>query len=192
LLAQYQGSLINKASLSKEVGVSAPTIESYLKILEQTYVCYPLPPYSTNLANEIKKSRKYFLFDLGIRNGLLSDFETRLESREDKGALAETFIFLSLYRQQAANTGLYFWRTKQKGMEVDFVWLRNRKAIPVEVKSNLSELIIPKGIKAFIKQYPKTKAAVVFNQNQVGEKIWESCKVQFKKWHEVDEFDQFF
>ena len=51
-----------------------PTINKNLEILNQTYVCYPLYSFSKNLGNELKKSKKYYLYDLGIRNMLLKNF----------------------------------------------------------------------------------------------------------------------
>lgn len=70
LLADSRGAVVSVANLAREVGLTARTIEKYLTILEQTYVCYPVPSFSTNLANELKKSKKYYLYDIGIRNAM--------------------------------------------------------------------------------------------------------------------------
>ena len=88
-LAQNQGSLVSHASLAREVGLSEPTIARHLEIMAQTYVCFPVVSFSQNLANELKKSRKYYLFDLGIRNALVKDFRDS-SLREDKGLLSES------------------------------------------------------------------------------------------------------
>jgi len=74
------------------------------------------------------------LFDLGIRNLLLKDFRP-IEKREDKGCVYESAIFHHLQSQLKPNMELRFWRTK-KGDEVDFVVLKNRVPIPIEVKLN--------------------------------------------------------
>ena len=67
-----------------------------------------------NLGNELKKSRKYFFYDLGIRNALLKNFEYEIEDRKDKEILYESLVFLELLQQVSPNTSIYFWRTKQK------------------------------------------------------------------------------
>jgi predicted AAA+ superfamily ATPase len=119
LLAEHQGSVLTVASLAREVRLSEPTVRSHLDILDQTYVAFSLDSYSTSLGNELKKSKKYYLYDLGIRNALLRDF-SYADQRQDSGAIAESFVFLALRRKMAANMDLRFWRNKQ-GEEVDFV-----------------------------------------------------------------------
>jgi predicted AAA+ superfamily ATPase len=97
LLAQRQGGLISAADLAREIGMSVRTVESYLEILSQTYVATPVFSFSNNLGNELKKSRKIYLYDPGIRNALLRDFRAPAE-RPDGGAVAEGFVFNELHR----------------------------------------------------------------------------------------------
>ncbi|HCU24492.1 MAG TPA: ATPase, partial [Deltaproteobacteria bacterium] len=59
------------SNLANENRITAATVESYLEILSQTYVNFVLHSFSGNFANELKKSKKYYLYDLGIRNALL-------------------------------------------------------------------------------------------------------------------------
>lgn len=89
LLAQNQGQIVEASSLARELGVSAPTVSNYLTVLDRTYVNFLLPSYHSNLANELKKSRKTYLYDLGIRNSILEDFRPSGE-REDRGAIHES------------------------------------------------------------------------------------------------------
>ncbi|MFH1782237.1 MAG: AAA family ATPase, partial [Candidatus Omnitrophota bacterium] len=65
LLAERQCSTISVHSLSAEVGLSSKAINHYLDILEETYVNYRIYSYSRNLGNELKKSCKTYLYDLG-------------------------------------------------------------------------------------------------------------------------------
>ena len=185
LLADSQGSVISVSSLAGEVGLTARTIEKYLILLEQTYVCYSLPSFSTNLANELKKSRKYYFYDLGIRNAIIKNFEYDLEKRKDKGVLYESIVFLELFQRVSANTSLYFWRTKQK-TEVDFVKVVNRHPMPIEVKSDLKVKDIPEGIKAFIDRYPQVSLAYVVNTALTGEMHYKNAVVKFIHWRDSD------
>lgn len=178
LLAQAQGSLVSLSSLSRKVGLSEPTISRHLEIMSQTYVCFPLLSFSQNLANELKKSKKFFLFDIGIRNSLLKDFRD-FETREDKGVLFESFVFFHLFMQLKPNMELRFWRTK-KGEEVDFVVIKNRIPIPIEVKSGLKELTVPSGLRLFLKNYPKASFGYVFSKEMDGELEVEGRPIYFK------------
>lgn len=177
LLAQNQGSLISAHSLSKEINMSMNASNRYLEILEQTYVNTRIYSYSTNLGNELKKSCKCYLYDLGIRNVLLKDF-SGIHDRSDKGILLESFVFLKLQQALAPNMELKFWRTKD-GAEVDFILLKNRKPIPIEVKGRLNHLELPMGLKRFLLRYPATKKAFVINENQEGEIQEGNCVISF-------------
>jgi predicted AAA+ superfamily ATPase len=168
LIAQNQGSLTVVANLAREVNLSKPTMDKYLEVMAQTYVCHPVYSYAgNNLANELKKSRKYYLYDLGIRNCLLKDF-LPADQRQDGGVMRESFVFLSLLRQLKPNMEIRFWRTK-RGDEVDFVLLKNRLPLPVEVKSHLSSAEVPKSLKTFLDLYPKAPAAIVYNESFTAE-----------------------
>ncbi|MBI2167533.1 MAG: ATP-binding protein [Candidatus Omnitrophica bacterium] len=186
LLADHQGSVVSVASLSREVGLTPRTIEKYLTVLEQTYVCYSLPSFSTNLANELKKSRKYYLYDLGIRNAVIKNFEYDLSLRTDRGILYESVVFLELLQKISPNTALYFWRTRQKA-EVDFVKVVNRRPVPIEVKSSLAPGVLPAGMKAFLDRYPEAPEGYVVGEGASGETLYKKTVVKFIDWRNADQ-----
>jgi len=95
LLAQYQGSIVPAKNLSKKLSLSEPTVSKYLEILSETYVIGTLSSFSRNLGNELKKSKKYYLYDLGVRNMLLKDFNPP-EKRVDIGSIGEAFVFWNI------------------------------------------------------------------------------------------------
>jgi predicted AAA+ superfamily ATPase len=115
---------------------------------------------------------KYYFFDLGIRNAILRDF-SKIERRRDKGTIYETFIYLILKKTLKPNESLYFWRTKQ-GHEVDFIKLINRKPMLIEVKADLNQPTIPKGVIAFIKRYPDTQQAYILNNKIVHDTYYQN------------------
>lgn len=176
LLAQYQGSIVTSANLSREIGLTARTIDSYFDILAQTYVNFPLHSFSLNYGNELKKAKKYYLYDLGIRNALLRNFAS-LAGRKDAGVVAESFVFLELQKRLSPNSEIRFWRLKD-GTEVDFVWIRDQRPFPVEVKLTCRPGEIPAGIKAFLKRYPDTKMAFVVNQGYEGEMSYQGAVIR--------------
>jgi hypothetical protein len=180
LLAQSQGSLISVENLSREIGLSARSVQKYIDIMQHTFVLGVLSSFSRNLGNELKKSKKCYLYDIGIRNALIKDFRG-LAQREDKGCILESAVYLNLMSNLLPNEDLKFWRTRD-GKEVDFVLIRDRQPIPIEVKSNLSKMSVPRGLKAFLKRYPNALKAYVVNNTVEGEVKYQKTKIRFIHW----------
>lgn len=183
LLAQNQGGIISGPQLAGEVGLTPRTIDSYLDIMDQTYVNHVVHSYSTNLGNELKKSRKSYLFDIGIRNVLLKDFRPH-GSREDGGTIIESFVYLELAKRITPEVEIRFWRTKS-GDEVDFVWVQNRRPHPIEVKSADCGTSLPDGIKAFLRRYPKTAHGFVLHGGLSADIQVDSTAIHFRPWHKA-------
>jgi predicted AAA+ superfamily ATPase len=175
LLAENQGSTISVHSLSREVGLSSKAINRYLDILEQTYVNYRIYSYSKKLGNELKKSCKTYLYDLGVRNMLLKDFSD-IANRPDKGVILESFVFLKLHAMLSPNMEIKFWRTKD-GEEVDFIILKDRKPIPIEVKSKITSPEIPSGLKRFLNRYPTVELAYIINEQIEEDTKYGDCLI---------------
>lgn len=189
LLAERQGSTISVHSLSSQIGLSSKGTNRYLDILEGTYVNFRIYSYSNNLGNELKKSCKTYLYDLGVRNIILKDFSP-VSDRPDKGVLLETYVFLKLKSILQPNMEIKFWRTKD-GSEVDFILLKNRRPIPIEVKSAVSNTLIPAGLKKFLTRYPKTEKAYVVNRSVSSQIPFNSCTVKFITCENFEKITEF-
>ncbi len=187
LLAHNQGSVTSVASLAREIHLTEPAVKHHLELLEQTFVAYSLSSYSKNLANELKKIKKYYLFDLGIRNSLLSDF-SHLDRRDDRGVIIESFVFLSIIKQLKPNMEVKFWRTRQ-GDEVDFILLKNRIPYPVEVKFKIKSPNIPNGMKRFLEKYPDAPGGIVVSRNMEEEIKFDDRVIKFIKLEDVEKMD---
>lgn len=121
-LALQMGSEVNYNELSQLVGINKVTVQKYIDILEKGYIVFRLNSFSRNIRNEIKRNRKIYFYDNGIRNMIIGNFN-QLNLRLDKGALWENFLVSerrkqNLYKDTFAK--MYFWRTKQQ-QEIDFV-----------------------------------------------------------------------
>lgn len=121
-LALQMGSEVNYNELSQTIGVNKITIQKYIDILEKSYIVFRLNSFSRNIRNEIKRNRKIYFYDNGLRNMIIGNFN-KIKLRTDKGALWENFLISerikqNLYKETFAR--IYFWRTKQK-QEIDFV-----------------------------------------------------------------------
>lgn len=121
-LALQLGNEVNFNELASTVSVDKNTISKYIDILEKSYVIFRLPSFSRNVRNEIKKGKKIYFYDNGVRNAIIGNFNP-LETRVDKGALWENFLVSERRKQnyyKATFARMYFWRTKQQ-QEIDFV-----------------------------------------------------------------------
>ena len=134
-LALQVGSEVSYSELSQTVGIDGKTIEKYIDLLEKTYVIFRLPALNRNVRNEIKKGKKIYFFDCGIRNAVLNNFNP-ITSRTDVGALWENFVisermkFLRYYNIDAVQ---YFWRTTQQ-QEIDLIEEHEAKFAAYELK----------------------------------------------------------
>ncbi|HRQ29381.1 MAG TPA: ATP-binding protein, partial [Saprospiraceae bacterium] len=113
LLALQIGNEVSYNELAQNLGIDRGTVERYIDLLEKTYVIFRLSSFSRNQRNEIKKSRKIYFVDNGIRNALIANFAT-FPLRNDIGALWENFLISErrkflFYKNIWANS--YFWRT---------------------------------------------------------------------------------
>ncbi|MCX6785825.1 MAG: ATP-binding protein [Candidatus Komeilibacteria bacterium] len=125
-LALQLGGEVSKNELAAVIGIDSKTVAGYLDILEKLYIIFPLKPYFSNKRKSIIKQKKYYFYDLGIRNAILNDF-TPIEKRQDFGQLWENFCVAErIKRHEALGSfaGLYFWRS-YKGEEIDLVEVVN-------------------------------------------------------------------
>ena len=121
-LALQIGSEVNFNELATVIGVNRLTVEKYIDLLEKAYVVFTLPALSKNVRNEIKKGKKIFFFDCGIRNAIINNFKP-IGERTDVGALWENFIIaerMKFLKYQGIDAKQYFWRTTQQ-QEIDLI-----------------------------------------------------------------------
>lgn len=134
-LALQTGNEVNYNELSQTVGVNKITVQKYIDLLEKSYIIFRLRSFSRNLRNEIKRNRKIYFYDNGIRNMIIGNFAP-LRMRTDTGALWENFLISERMKQNHyKNTfaRMYFWRTRQQ-QEVDLVEEKEGKIFGFEFK----------------------------------------------------------
>ncbi len=122
LLAANIGTEVSFDGLAREIGLSKQGITDYIDLLEQCFIIKRVNSFSKNLTNELKKAKKIYFCDLGLRNAVLGDFRP-FNQREDAGALWENMFFMErLKKHDYARdyTHIYFWRTTTN-REIDFV-----------------------------------------------------------------------
>lgn len=121
-LAMQLGSEVNYNELGQIVGADKNTVEKYIDLLEKAFVIFRVPAFNRNIRSELKKGKKIYFYDCGIRNAILKNFNP-LSSRLDVGALWENFFLVERMKFLAANNQdaeFYFWRTTAQ-QEIDFI-----------------------------------------------------------------------
>lgn len=135
LLAFQIGGEVSHAELGTQLGMSKDTVSRYIDLLVKSFVLLPLSGYSKNPRKEISKTRKYYFFDLGVRNALIDNFKS-LNDRDDIGKLWENFVVVERYKRNnylQEPSQPFFWRT-YTGMEVDLVEEQSDKLSGYEIK----------------------------------------------------------
>ena len=163
-LAFQVGSEVNFNELAKTVGgIDRNTVEKYIDLLEKTYVIYKLPALNRNMRNEIKKGKKYYFFDNGIRNVLINNFSS-LDYRFDKGALWENFLLSERIKQNhytGRTPNTYFWRTLDQA-KIDYIEESDGILNAFEMKWDKTKIRFPN---SFLKSYPNHQTKLVNKDN---------------------------
>ncbi len=162
-LALQLGSEVSLRELSNLLKISVETIQKYIQLLEKSFVLLSLISFSRNLRNEIARSKKYYFYDLGIRNSLLQNFNS-LQNRDDTGALWENFCIIERMKfHQVKNhkVNMYFWRTYQQ-KEIDLVEEYSGKLFAFEMKWKEKKTRPPK---EFIETYKDVEFNIINREN---------------------------
>ncbi len=159
-LALQIGNQVSYAELSKLLKIDQTTVQKYIDLLEKSFVIFRLNSFSKNVRTELKKTRKIYFYDTGIRNALIDNFQP-LELRADKGALWENFLISELIKKSANIrdfSKFYFWRTKLQ-QEIDLIQENENGLFGYEFKWNKnSKVKIPL---TFTKAYPDARIKII-------------------------------
>lgn len=180
--ATRSGQMVNYDDLSRNIGVSAVTIKSWLSILEASYIIHFLEPDSNNLGKSVVKTPKLYFVDPGLMCYLL-----RLDSKEElllndhKGAAVETMAVSELLKKRfngGKKANLTFFRDKN-GFEVDTIadW---KRTFAIEVKSNSDT---EKRMSSNVKKYIDLRADGVEGQvYYLGDLTCDVNDVRYVSW----------
>ncbi len=137
LVALQVGGQVSTTEIAQMLNLDAKTVLNYLDILHKLHIIFPLSPYFSNKRKSISKMKKYYFFDLGIRNALAGDFSPT-NKRSDIGQLWENFCLVERMKRNDALSRYpeyYFWRSYQQD-EIDLIEGENRVLSGFEFKWN--------------------------------------------------------
>ena len=163
-LALQVGNEISYNEIAQTIGTDHKTIDRYLELLEKCFVIFQVGGFSRNLRNEIKKGKKIYFYDNGIRNAIIKNFSP-LSLRQDVGCLWENLLVserrkANHYANHYVNT--YFWRT-HKQQEIDMIEETGGKLYAWEFKWN--EKAKAKIPDTFLDAYPGSETGIINRKN---------------------------
>ena len=163
LLAFQIGQQVSMNELGTALGMGKDTVAKYISLLEKSFVLLRLGGFSRNLRKEVSKNSKYYFYDLGIRNAIISDFRSPAD-RNDLGHLWENFLIIerfkrNAYRQHHPNP--YFWRT-YTGAEIDYLEDFEGRLQGYEIKFSKRKARAPQ---TFLNEYENSTWQLVSRDN---------------------------
>lgn len=166
-LAFQIGNEISYNELGQMTGLNHETVQRYMDLLEKAFILFQLPSYSRNLRNELKKSKKVYFYDLGIRNAVINNFNP-INLRNDKGVLWENYLIIERKKQKSYHrfhTNDYFWRTHAQ-QEIDYIEDYSGTLHAYEFKWNPKKKI--RFSKSFTNAYPNSQHKGITPENYLS------------------------
>jgi predicted AAA+ superfamily ATPase len=163
LLAFQTGNEVSMTEIGSQLGLNKNTIDKYLDLLSKVFIIHRLGGYSSNLRKEISKNSKWYFYDNGIRNALISNFNP-LSIRQDAGQLWENYMIserLKKRQYQSEPVNLHFWRTYD-GQEIDLVETDTDSLKAFEIKWKDKKVKIPG---AWQRAYPDAPFTIINPDN---------------------------
>jgi predicted AAA+ superfamily ATPase len=135
LAAAQAGQMINYASISREAGVSLPTVKSHYQLLEDMFVGVRVTAFSGSPRKSLLSTERFLFFDIGVRNAAAEMPLQVAALRASPGPLFEQWVGIELWKRlQYLGSGKLHYLRSKAGAEVDFIVARGTKLVPVEVK----------------------------------------------------------
>jgi hypothetical protein len=178
------GNLLNQTEISRDTGVSQPTVSRYVKLLEVSNIVSRVPAYYSSRVKRTVKSPKIFFVDPGLSIYLAKYHdEDSLGKGRELGSFFETLVYLHLKifsELLVPKASLFYWRTTT-GKEVDFILEHGRKLLAFEVKLTPNPTLGDiKNLLTFIEENPHTLRGVLIH---AGKSIrWLHSKVLAVPW----------
>lgn len=189
ICAGHAGQILNYSNIANAVGISVPTVQNWLSVLETSFIVYQLNPYFRNFNKRITKATKLYFYDTGLVCSLLRiNGVEALETYFQKGALFENFIVNEICKgffNRGERPPVYYWRDS-KGHEIDLVLDLGGRLLPVEIKAGRT--FSPDFFKNLewwkqITELPVVENLVVYG----GDQDWETGMGKLVSWRRAAE-----
>ena len=187
LCANLAGQILNRDELSRQVGVDTKTIQSWLGLLENSYILFQLQPWYNNLNKRVVKSPKIYFHDTGLLCALLRiSSKTGLKNHPMAGAIFENWCIAEIKKNRCNlgdNNGLYYFR-ENMGNEVDLILEKDTGPLAIEIKSaSKPDRSLLRGLQYWKKYQPTFQSILLYQGESTST---ENPDINFVYWKEID------
>jgi uncharacterized protein len=190
LCAGRVGQIFIANNLANDIGVSVPTINSWISILEASFILFLLEPYHENIGKRLIKSPKLYFYDVGLASYLLGiENETQVDRDPLWGALVENLIICELLKKrlnQGKDPQLFFYRDSNQN-EVDVVFKNGRSLVPIEIKAAQTfNTHFLKNLKYFMEIFPnRAKVGFLVYSGKLEQPIGQIQIINYEKASQI-------
>jgi len=187
LCANLAGQILNRDELSRQVGVDTKTIQSWLGLLENSYILFQLQPWYNNLNKRVVKSPKIYFHDTGLLCALLRiSSKTGLKNHPMAGAIFENWCIAEIKKNRCNlgdNNGFYYFR-ENMGNEVDLILEKDTGPLAIEIKSaSKPDRSLLRGLQYWKKYQPTFQSILLYQGESTST---ENPDINFVYWKEID------
>lgn len=157
LAANESNQILNYAAISRESGISQPTVKAYYQLLEDMFIGAHIPAFTKSKRKNILSTPKFMFFDLGVRNAAAGLTLNKSIIPVNPEYFFEHWVGVELWKraQYIGNSELHYFRTRD-GFEIDYIIQKNDKLTPIEVKwTDKPHISDCRHIIKFIEENPK-------------------------------------
>jgi len=143
-IALQLGQEVSLREIGDSLKTNVVTVSNYIEIFIKNYILIELPSFKTNMRRAISQNKKYYFYDIGLRNALIKDFR-KLDLRQDKGAVFENYIITEvekIKKSNKTNFSTYFYR-EYSGKELDLIiedYQKKYHAFDIKLSKNISSV----------------------------------------------------
>ncbi len=187
ICANYAGQILNRDELSRQVGVDTKTIQSWLGLLESSYIVFQLQPWHNNLNKRIIKSPKIYFYDTGLLCTLLNISSKKgIKNHPMAGAIFENWCISEIKKNKCNGGeigGLFYFRD-HLGNEIDLIIDKETGPLAVEIKSaSKPDIKLIQGLKYWKKYQPSANSILLYQGKNIS---FGESNIQFLNWEELD------
>ena len=153
------GSELSLRRIAAARGIAVETAASWLEAAEDAYLLFACPFFAWSERKRAARNVKYYPIDSGLRRTVVTP------GAADRGKALECAVYLALRRRYGQ---VFYWRGKG---EVDFVVVRGRDAIPIQVTLNAPRERHLKALEAFYEEHPHAAEAVMLTADTFHEAL---------------------
>jgi predicted AAA+ superfamily ATPase len=188
LCASHAGQILNRDEFAKQIGIDSKTVQSWIGLLEASYIVFLLQPWHNNLNKRIIKSPKIYFYDTGLLCTLLKlNSKDGLKRHPMMGAIFENWCIAEIMKNrtnQGVNDGLFFFRD-HLGNEIDLIIDKESGPQAIEIKtSGKKDRSMLTGLKYWSKYQPSSIGLLLY-QGEDGET--DNPLLNYFSWKNIDQ-----